>query len=413
MAKKPQKNTGGRPRILRIGVILGGNIIEERLVRNREDITVGQSAKNTFSVPVEGLPKTWSMFAVENGRYHLNFFEGMDGRVSDGKGVHTLDSLKNKGATKKGDRWSVPLSSSSRGKIVAGEMTLLFQFVAAPPLQPRPRLPASVRGSLADRIEPQLAIIMAISLLTHGIIAGIAFNHDRVLLTRTEKLHKQFAEDREVTDIKFDVPLTPEDPPEETTAEKKPSTKKAVTKPKKANDGGGPKDKPKDKPPGDDAGKDDGGAADAAVQEAIESNPFIDTLTGGESEKGRYADVSDTDQGAGLNESIKDVRKGGGKVEAGAGRAGGTRGPKGGKLAKGKGGGGVSGPSAGGGTGTKVEEKRSLAKYDVLDVGSDTTLDPGAVSRRIRERYLTGIKSCHQRAPVSYTHLTLPTICSV
>ena len=47
---------GSRPRILRIGIILGGNIVEERLIRTRETITIGQSSKNTFSVPIEGLP---------------------------------------------------------------------------------------------------------------------------------------------------------------------------------------------------------------------------------------------------------------------------------------------------------------------------------------------------------------------
>ena len=401
MATTVKKTSPKRPRILRVGVILGGNIIEERLIRNREDITIGQSSKNTFSAPLETLPKSWSLFTVENGRYHLHFREDMDGRVSDGTGVHTLSGLKAKGATKKGSKWSIPLSSSSRGKIVAGDLTLLFQFVAAPPLQPRPRLPASVRGSFADRIEPRLAIILAISLLTHGVFVVIALKHDRKILTRTEMITQQFAEERTVTDVQFDIPLTPEDDKPSDAVPEKDAPKMRDKPVKKKDDGGGDKNKKDDKPKSDDNGggaKDDGGEADAAVQEAIASNPFIDSLTGQGSEKGRYADVSDTDQGAGLNESIKDVRDSGAKVVAGAGRGGKTRGPNTGKLAKGKGGGGVKGPGVGGGTGTKVEEKRSLAKYDVLDVGSDTTLDPTAVARRIRERYLAGIKSCHQRA---------------
>jgi hypothetical protein len=46
MAKKSNSNPSGvNKRILRIGVILGGKIIEERLLRNRQTITVGQSQK--------------------------------------------------------------------------------------------------------------------------------------------------------------------------------------------------------------------------------------------------------------------------------------------------------------------------------------------------------------------------------
>ena len=33
---------GQRAKILRIGVILGGKIVEERLIRKRENVTIGQ-----------------------------------------------------------------------------------------------------------------------------------------------------------------------------------------------------------------------------------------------------------------------------------------------------------------------------------------------------------------------------------
>ena len=44
----------------------------------------------------------------------------------------------------------------------------------------------------------------------------------------------------------------------------------------------------------------------------------------------------------------------------------------------------------------KKEEKVSRVKFRVDDI-SDTTLDPDAVARRIRSRYLSGIKRCHSR----------------
>ena len=181
-------------RSLRVGVILGGKIIEERLVRKRTPITIGQLSKNTFSVPIEDLPKQWPLFLVEGGKYFLHFTSAMDGRISDGSQVKPLSSLRAEGAQQRGNAWVMQLPETSRGKIVLGEMTLLFQFVTAPPLQPRPRLPASVRGSLADRIDPQLAVILAISIVAHFAVAIYAHQREQ-RLTRAERTYKETFQD--------------------------------------------------------------------------------------------------------------------------------------------------------------------------------------------------------------------------
>ena len=72
-------------RILRIGVLLGGKIVEERLIRERAPVSIGQSMKNTFSMPVEGLPLELTLFALDEGKYYLRFLNKMDGRLSDGR----------------------------------------------------------------------------------------------------------------------------------------------------------------------------------------------------------------------------------------------------------------------------------------------------------------------------------------
>ena len=52
----------GGTKILRIGIIQNGKIVEERLVRKRENVTIGQSTKNTFVVPASNaLPRTFSI----------------------------------------------------------------------------------------------------------------------------------------------------------------------------------------------------------------------------------------------------------------------------------------------------------------------------------------------------------------
>jgi hypothetical protein len=60
---------------------------------------------------------------------------------------------------------SLTLTEDARGKITVGRETILFQLVAPPPPQTRPRLPLSVRTGPA--IDWRLTIIVALSFLVH------------------------------------------------------------------------------------------------------------------------------------------------------------------------------------------------------------------------------------------------------
>src|ERR1041385_2933147 len=104
---QPQQQQQNQPRqrILRIGILLGGKLVEERLIRERTTVSIGQSMKKTFSVPVEGLPLEFPMFALDQGKYYLRFLNNRDGRLSDGGNVNTLDVLKGRGAVNHGRFW--------------------------------------------------------------------------------------------------------------------------------------------------------------------------------------------------------------------------------------------------------------------------------------------------------------------
>src|SRR5437870_4743481 len=162
----PAKQAAGGPKILRIGIIQGGKIVEERLVRKRENVTIGQSAKNTFVIPASNvLPRSMTIFELTQQGYALNFTEGMDGRIAFDQNVApvTLAQLRSK-AVKRGDFLHVNLSDRARGKVVIGDVTILFQFVAPPPVQPRPQLPPSVRGSITQDLDWMLIGIGGVSL---------------------------------------------------------------------------------------------------------------------------------------------------------------------------------------------------------------------------------------------------------
>src|SRR5438876_7706426 len=159
------------PKLLRIGVVQGGRVTEERIIKQQSHVTVGASEKNLFVLSTPNLPPSFRVFELIGDDYHLNFLDGMTGRVGSSTGISDLDALK--GAATRGahDGYQVRLSPDSRGKIVIGDTTFLFQFVASPPLQPRPQLPASVlRG--ASSIDWNTTIIAAVSFLLHFMLLG-------------------------------------------------------------------------------------------------------------------------------------------------------------------------------------------------------------------------------------------------
>ncbi len=155
----------GKRKILRVGIIQSGRIVEERLIRKHQDVSIGQASKNTFILPASHLPKSYTLFEGKGGGYHLIFDDRMEGRVSIGEEVLDLKSLAKSGsARRRGGRSTVELDERSRGKIVVGEFTFLFQFIDAPPVLPKPQLPAAARGANVDWLFVNILIVTGLVL---------------------------------------------------------------------------------------------------------------------------------------------------------------------------------------------------------------------------------------------------------
>jgi hypothetical protein len=86
----PRPTTG--PKVLRIGVIQGDRMVEERVVRSRETVTVGSSERNHFVIA--GLPPTFDLFLLQGNDYILNFTDEMRGKVGLSGGVQELSQLR-------------------------------------------------------------------------------------------------------------------------------------------------------------------------------------------------------------------------------------------------------------------------------------------------------------------------------
>jgi hypothetical protein len=163
------------PKVLRIGLVQGGKVIEERVIKQRTHVLVGPSEKATFVLPTKSLPPTFKLFELVGPDYCLNFLEGMTGRVALKTGISDLGALRGQARrVQQGpvQAYQITLNEEARGKVVIGETTFLFQFVAPPPIQPRPQLPYSVKSGVD--IDWTTTIIAAFSFLFHfGLIGSI------------------------------------------------------------------------------------------------------------------------------------------------------------------------------------------------------------------------------------------------
>jgi outer membrane biosynthesis protein TonB len=391
--QRPNQQMQAQPRrrILRIGILLGGKIIEERLIRERTSVTIGQSAKNTFSVAIEQLPREWSLFTLHGEQYSLHFMNGMDGRLSDGGQVYTLDALKQHRARQTGDGWVLPLSDQSRGKVSIGDLTLLFQFVTEPPKQPRPMLPASVRGTFADRIDPRLAVSESLSIVLCFMVYiwAVVFNDPAHELTVAEQAYNRTFKPETTTVQTFDVPQQPTD---------------TGNTPQKAPDKG--QDKPKEppkKPAGGDKGQakapDKSGGRDkndaVALQE--EAVRYADSLfSDDEAKTGLTGGMDRRKPGTDLGDQMKEVQESGAKVEVGGGTGRGTRGDGEARTGTGK------GPQLNGQTGVQGQDKGpervpsgriTTTEKQAFD---ESSLTADAVLAKIMQAYMAGLKRCHK-----------------
>jgi hypothetical protein len=165
------------PKVLRIGLVQGGKVIEERVIKQRTHVTIGPNEKSVFVIPSKSIPPSFRLFELSGGEYFLNFLDGMTGRIALKTGISELAALKS--SAKRATSGTTPvyqlqLSEEARGKIVIGETTFLFQFVTPPPVQPKPQLPVSVKAGLATDIDWTTTIIAAFSFLFHfGAVGSI------------------------------------------------------------------------------------------------------------------------------------------------------------------------------------------------------------------------------------------------
>lgn len=202
------------PRILRVAVVRGGKILEERLFRRHQTVTIGSHRGATLCVPAASMPDKRPLFIKVAGRLALNLDCAQSARVSVQGTVSDLTGLaEHASMVRTRGRRLLVLDHTARGKVSVGDTTVLFQLVRQPKTLPRVPLPASARGGLSQALRAEQHLVMTIVMsliLQAGFIAlSVAFE------TPEDKVKKKNRFVQVLThDVQFNEPEEEVDEPE-------------------------------------------------------------------------------------------------------------------------------------------------------------------------------------------------------
>lgn len=377
-----------RPRILRIAVIQGGKVIEDRLIKKREPVTIGQSSHNTFVIPVSNLPASFSVFELKGGSYLLRFTDAMDGQLAVGQNKLDFAALKAQGLAKRDrDAYAVPLTDLSKGKVALGEVTLLFQFATPPPEAPKPVLPDIAKGSLWQTMDRMFfGILAAVLVFNFGTVKAITLRE----LRQDDELTLEELPDRFVKMIIPDKPREPPKPKEvaQAAADKKNEDKKGDDK----------------KPKGDAKSAKAAGPVSAeehrkAIADQVASKGLLKML-GAVDAAGGGGSIEDVLSSGNAGQDIASALSGAGGIDAATtgGLASGAR--KGSATGAAAGIGALQTSGGAGGAGT-LEAKRTVdvsgRVIDQMPEVESSSCDRNAISRYVKAR-IKAIQACYENA---------------
>jgi TonB family protein len=377
----------GNQKVLRACVVQRGRVIEEKRLGQREALSLGQAARNTFSISDAGLPASHTLFSTKAGYYELVLEEGMKGQISIDGTANPVDmqTLKAQGLLKKkGSQYTLPLNDKHRGKIVMGDITVIFQFVVPPPAPPAPRLPPAAKGTIAQQMDWAFAGILVASLIVHGAVTLYAVNAPQPEVVSLMETESRFAE--------LIIPDKPKDKPKPKKPKddkKGPKDDKNKQKTAKAEE-----DKPKEKkerePPADKQEAKAQAQRKAKAREALAGKGILAILGSKTGSGSAVANVlAEGGVGGDLDSAFEGV------AGVGVATAGGERTKRGGGTGEAASIGGLA-TKGGGKVGAGTKKKRRVASAKFSGVEADGSLDPSKITKVVK-RGQKAIQACYEK----------------
>jgi hypothetical protein len=283
---------------IKIGVLQSGKIINEVLVNDTKDVSIGTSLDNTIMVNKEGFEETFCILSYFDGRYYLRLHSGISGKVFEGtRSINVSELVKHPDIIHKGEGFFYPLSNETRGMLLLGKETILFKVYPGEPIPEK--LPKEFQGALFGGYFETSFFLIFLFFLIGYIFLVYSFNQVRPTANiNFEKIPERFA--RLIMDVPYPIKKKDEgslkqsaenkEQQKNTTEENKNKniTKKNVSKKNTARIGGGNTEDNRD------------------ASEIVRSAGIIGVI----GSKGKGGNVSDLFQEQGFNTKLDKALKG-------------------------------------------------------------------------------------------------------
>jgi len=152
------------PRVIKIGFVQDGKIIDEGILGEKEVATIGLDPANTYCITELKVARHELLVPTSSG-YKLYFLEGMQGKICFEDEVLDLEELERKGlAHRKPKGFETLLPPTAKGKIVIGDSVILFQIVPPPPPMKHVELPKEMQfAGFMKNIDWTFATVLLIT----------------------------------------------------------------------------------------------------------------------------------------------------------------------------------------------------------------------------------------------------------
>lgn len=285
-----QPKRQAQQKVLRIGVVQDGKIVQERLIKAGEQVTVGESTKNTFVFPPTTLPRRFMLFQPKKGGgYILHFTEEMKGKVSYKNAIVPLEQLRTQGdAVRKGSEFVLPLNEGNRGKVSVGNVTILFQFVPPPPEPMRSADSHNFRPKIFDDDDPVFYGFLGLFSALAAVFMIYVYTSEPIERVALDEIPDRFTQIIMEPEAPADIPEPEVDPDAEGPA---------VDKAEKAEKAEKTEPEPGEKAEKSEPTEAEKAAAEAArrkaLEQEVEANPLLAAIIGTRGESSTDGKVQD------------------------------------------------------------------------------------------------------------------------
>ncbi|MFH1222850.1 MAG: AgmX/PglI C-terminal domain-containing protein [Pseudomonadota bacterium] len=222
---------------LKIGVLESGRLINEIVIDDTSDVTIGTSLESTITVVEENFPGILPFLKYgDDGRYYLVFMRGVTGKIFDGDDIILLDGINPRPeCVNKFGHQALPLSGNMRGMLNLKQNTILFKIYPSEVIPKK--LPSEFKGGFfGGDFDLSFGIILTTLLISYAVLAYSFSRVEYVEKIEFEKIPEKFAR------LIMDMPAIPKEEKKQKVAsiedkkkeeeknknEKKPDKKKVV-----------------------------------------------------------------------------------------------------------------------------------------------------------------------------------------